>query len=61
MRSIVRCAAPQSRDPTFEDVAMGPGSVAGARDQRYAMNIRAAEAMVSNAPKAIKILPISEV
>jgi hypothetical protein len=27
----------------------------------YAMNIRAAEAIVSNAPKAMKILPISEV
>ena len=28
---------------------------------RYAMNMRAAEATVSNAPKAMKILPISEV
>src|SRR5205085_4338720 len=27
----------------------------------YAMNIRAAEAIVSNAPKAMKIFPISEV
>ena len=27
----------------------------------YAMNMRAAEAMVSNAPKAMKIFPISEV
>ena len=27
----------------------------------YAMNMRAAEAIVSNAPKAMKIFPISEV
>ena len=30
-------------------------------DESYAMNIRAAEAIVSNAPKAMKIFPISEV
>lgn len=28
---------------------------------RYAMNMRAAEAIVSRAPKAMKIFPISEV
>ena len=31
------------------------------RVRGYAMNMRAAEATVSNAPKAMKILPISEV
>ena len=34
---------------------------AGAADNCYAMNMRAAEAIVSSAPKAMKILPISEV
>ena len=29
--------------------------------ETHAMNMRAAEAMVSNAPKAMKILPTSEV
>ena len=31
------------------------------RDLVYAMNMRAAEAIVSNAPKPMKIFPISEV
>jgi len=53
---------------------MGPGSAAQrlasktrvnalrpGQEPAYAMNIRAAEAIVSNAPKAMKIFPISEV
>ena len=36
------------------------GAAPGAREP-HAMNMRAAEAMVSNAPKAMKILPTSEV
>jgi hypothetical protein len=32
-----------------------------ARNDGYAMNIRAAEAIVSSAPKPMKIFPISEV
>lgn len=63
------CAAPQSRDPDFDCVAMGPAqqrtacalrSVRGTR-LFYAMNMRTAEAIVSNAPKPMKIFPIREV
>jgi hypothetical protein len=44
---------------TGRDVASG----AGANDAKsnYAMNIRAAEAIVSSAPKPMKIFPIKEV
>jgi hypothetical protein len=38
-----------------------PGRGDPGHEADQAMNIRAAEAMVSNAPKAIKIFPISEV
>ena len=40
-----------------DEAACGRALVAS----RYAMNIRAADAIVSRAPKAMKILPISEV
>jgi hypothetical protein len=36
-------------------------AASGVRLLNYAMNMRAAEAIVSNAPKAMKIFPISEV
>ena len=36
-------------------------ATSGVRLLAYAMNMRAAEAIVSNAPKAMKIFPISEV
>jgi hypothetical protein len=39
----------------------GPGRGDPGHEADQAMNIRAAEAIVSNAPKAIKIFPISEV
>jgi hypothetical protein len=36
-------------------------AASGVRLLTYAMNMRAAEAIVSNAPKAMKIFPISDV
>jgi len=47
------------------DAAAGSGTLRptrhGGRNFVYAMNIRAAEAIVSSAPKPMKIFPISEV
>src|ERR1019366_1836614 len=64
-------------EPKFQCAAMGPGSAAHRRSRAkrdperaaqhpghgcaYAMNMRAAEAMVSSAPKPMKIFPIREV
>jgi hypothetical protein len=68
--SLARCAAPQSRDPHSLRSHHGPRLSSAAaraalcvRGRRlpYAMNMRAAEATVSSAPKPMKIFPIREV
>jgi hypothetical protein len=67
--SLARCAAPQSRDPRFLRSSWPRRSGAAAcaalcvrgRRLHYAMNMRAAEATVSSAPKPMKIFPIREV
>ena len=59
-RSSVPGAAPQRRATALHRTAW-PCAASSARAAAHAMNMRAAEAIVSSAPKPMKIFPISEV
>src|SRR5579863_2661960 len=74
MRSIVQCKSGEGAVPYRETVIPHPSplptgegaylrcrSCSTWHEKTYAMNMRAAEAIVSNAPKAMKIFPIREV